>query len=80
VIDKSVPLSNLLVGQSALVSRIAGLPEHVHRLEEFGLRGGARIVMFRRGNPCILRMTAGKVCLRTDDLLHVFVEPDSAEN
>jgi Fe2+ transport system protein FeoA len=78
VIDKSIPLASLRAGQSALVSRIAGQPDHVHRLEEFGLRGGTRIQMFRSGNPCILRMAAGKVCFRTAGLLRVFVEPDSA--
>ncbi len=77
MIDKSVPLSNLQAGQSAFVSRITGQPDHVHRLEEFGLRGGTRIQMFRPGNPCILRVAAGKVCFRTDELLHVLVEPDS---
>jgi Fe2+ transport system protein FeoA len=76
VIDKSIPLGCLRAGQSALVSHIAGQADHVHRLEEFGLRGGTRIQMFRSGNPCILRMSAGKICLRSDDLLHVFVEPD----
>ena len=78
MIDKSVPLSTLSAGQSALVSRITGQPDHVHRLEEFGLRGGIRIQMFRPGNPCILRMAAGKVCFRTDELLHIFVVPDAA--
>jgi Fe2+ transport system protein FeoA len=80
MIDKSVPLGSLQVGQSALVSRITGRQEHVHRLEEFGLRGGTRVEMFRCGNPCILRMAAGKICLRTDHLLNVFVEPDFAED
>jgi Fe2+ transport system protein FeoA len=80
VIDKSLPLSSLHAGQSALVSRIAGQPDRVHRLEEFGLRGGTRIQMFRPGNPCILRMAAGKVCFRSDDLLQVFVEPDTASS
>jgi Fe2+ transport system protein FeoA len=78
VIDKSVPLSSLQPGQSALVSRLTGQPDRVHRLEEFGLRGGTRIQMFRPGNPCILRLAAGKIGLRTDSLLSVFVEPDSA--
>ncbi len=78
MIDKSVPLNTLHAGQSALVSRITGQPDDVHRLEEFGLRGGTRIQMFSPGNPCILRMAAGKVCFRTDDLLRVFVEPDAS--
>ncbi|OHB71219.1 MAG: hypothetical protein A2V70_10995, partial [Planctomycetes bacterium RBG_13_63_9] len=75
--DKSVPLKNLLRGQSACVSRITGEPDHVHRMEEFGLCGGRRIQMFRPGNPCIFRIAGSKVCCRTDDLLSIFVEPDS---
>ena len=78
MIDKSVPLNNLHAGQSAFVIRVTGQPDYVHRLEEFGLRGGTRVQMFRPGNPCILRMAAGKVCFRSDDLLNVFVEPDAA--
>lgn len=76
MIDKSVPLSELPAGHSARVSRITGHPDHVHRMQEFGLRGGTRIQMFRPGNPCILRMAAGKVGFRTDALLQVRVEPE----
>ena len=50
-------------GQSAHVSRIVGQADYVHRLEEFGLRKGTQLVMFRPGNPCILRMAGNKVCL-----------------
>jgi Fe2+ transport system protein FeoA len=78
VIDKSIPLSRLPTGQAARVSRITGQPDHVHRLEEFGIRSGTRIQMFRPGNPCIIRMAAGKVCFRADDLLRILVEPDAA--
>ena len=70
-----IPLSLLRQGQAALVNRVSGRADHVHRLEEFGLRGGARIEMFRPGNPCIIRMAGSKVCLRSDELLEVFVEP-----
>ena len=77
MIDKSIPLGELPVGRSALVSRITGRSDHVHRLEEFGLRGGIRVQMFRPGNPCIVRMAGNKVCFRTDDLLRIFVEPDA---
>lgn len=62
-------------GQSAHVSRIVGQADYVHRLEEFGLRKGTQLVMFRPGNPCILRMAGNKVCLRADELLNVFVTP-----
>ena len=78
VIDKSVPLSSLTPGQSAYVRRISGQADHVHRFEEFGLRGGTRIQMFRTGNPCIVRLAGNKVCFRADDLLRIFVEPDGA--
>jgi len=78
VIDKAIPLTNLPAGHSARVSRVTGHPDHVHRLEEFGLRDGTRIRMFRSGNPCILRLAGAKVCVRADYLLRVLVEPDSA--
>jgi Fe2+ transport system protein FeoA len=71
----AIPLEDLRAGQSARISRIAGHPDHVHRLEEFGLRGGTRIEMFRPGNPCILRVGGNKVCLRSDDLLNIQVLP-----
>jgi ferrous iron transport protein A len=71
----SVPLKDLPAGQAARICQVCGHPDHVHRLEELGLRGGVSIEMFRAGNPCILRLACSKVCLRTDDLLRVFVEP-----
>jgi ferrous iron transport protein A len=70
-----VPLKKLPAGGCATVSRIHGHPDHVHRLEEFGLRDGTKIEMFRQGNPCIIRMAGHKICLRAGDLLHVLVEP-----
>jgi Fe2+ transport system protein FeoA len=70
---RSIPLEDLQAGQRARISRIAGHPDHVHRLEEFGLRGGTRIEMFRPGNPCILRVGGNKVCFRADELLEVQV-------
>ena len=70
-----IPLQRLPAGRSAHVARIVGPPENVHRLEEFGLRRGTRIEMFRRGSPCILRIAGSKVCLRLEDRLQVFVTP-----
>lgn len=78
MIDKAIPLGKLGVGQSAYISRITGQPDRVHRLEEYGLRGGARIEMFRPGNPCIIRMAGSKLCFRADELLRVLVEPEAA--
>jgi Fe2+ transport system protein FeoA len=71
----AVPLRQLEPGQAAHISSIAGQPDTVHRLREFGLRDGVRIEMFRRGNPCILRVGGNKVCFRVDGLLDVLVVP-----
>jgi Fe2+ transport system protein FeoA len=75
---KIIPLHRLPAGRSAQVVDIVGHPDHVHRLEEFGLRGGMRIEMFRPGNPCIIRLAGNKVCLRSDDRLSILVEPTAA--
>jgi Fe2+ transport system protein FeoA len=74
-LDELIPLARLAPGQSARIGRIVGRADHVHRLEEFGLRKGMRIQMFRAGNPCILRLAAGKICLRSHDLVSVLVKP-----
>jgi ferrous iron transport protein A len=72
---QAIPLKHLPVGHRARIARVTGHPDHVHRLAEFGLRGGTTIEMFRPGNPCIIRLAGHKVCLRANDLLHVLVEP-----
>ena len=75
---QAIPLKHLPVGHCARITRVLGPPDHVHQLAEFGLRGGTKIEMFRRGNPCIIRLAGSKVCLRADDLLDVLVEPAAA--
>jgi Fe2+ transport system protein FeoA len=75
---KIIPLHRLPAGRCAKIVDVLGHPDHVHRLEEFGLRGGTQIEMFRTGNPCIIRLAGVKVCLRSDDRLNVMVEPTAA--
>ncbi len=75
MIKKIIPLNHLHTGQCALIHNIQGHPDHVHRLEEFGLLGGTRIEMFRPGSPCIIRLAGNKICLRADELLNIMVEP-----
>lgn len=70
-----IPIQSLPAGRSACIVEFLGRPELVQRLEEFGLRKGICVEMFRQGNPCILRLGSGKVCLRTDGSLRVLVEP-----
>ena len=75
VVKNAIPLQNLPVGHSASVLRILGHPDDVHRLEEFGIRSGTRVEMFRAGKPCILRIAGNKFCLRADEMVSVLVEP-----
>jgi len=70
-----LPVHQLKAGKSARIRRLVGRPEDVHRLEEFGLRPGTMIEMFRPGNPCILRLDGHKVCLRSEDGLEILVTP-----
>ena len=73
-----IPLNRLKPGQSAEVSQVLGPLDHVHRLEELGLRCGTTVQMFRPGNPCIVRMAGNKVCLRADNGLTVLVKQNGA--
>jgi Fe2+ transport system protein FeoA len=73
--DATIPIHDLLAGQSACIHRIVGHPDHVHRLHEFGLCDGVRIEMFRPGNPCIIRIAGNKICIRADELFSVLVVP-----
>jgi Fe2+ transport system protein FeoA len=79
VVTNAIPLQNLPSGHSGSILRILGRPDDVHRLEEFGIRCGTKVEMFRSGTPCILRVAGNKFCLRADDLIHVFVEPIAAK-
>jgi Fe2+ transport system protein FeoA len=72
---KTLCLCQLVAGQSAVINCIHGDADHVHRLEEFGLCDGTRIEMFRPGNPCIIRLAGNKICLRSDKMLNVLVDP-----
>jgi Fe2+ transport system protein FeoA len=68
-----VPLSVLRSGQIGEVGQLVGAPDQVRRLEELGLRAGARLEMIRSGAPCIIRVDGSKLCFRNDDSLRVLV-------
>jgi Fe2+ transport system protein FeoA len=72
-VEGLLQLKRLQPGQSPYVSSNVCRPDHVHRLEEFGLRGGTKIQMFRPGNPCIIRMAGTKICMRADEMLDILV-------
>jgi Fe2+ transport system protein FeoA len=68
-----VPLTVLRCGQVAEVGALMGPCDQVRRLEELGLRTGARLEMIRCGAPCIIRIEGCTFCFRDDDKLRVMV-------
>ncbi|MBN1909185.1 MAG: ferrous iron transport protein A [Pirellulales bacterium] len=72
-----VPLECLAAGHCAEICQVEGQAADVHRLHEIGLCRGARIEMFRPGNPCIIRALGNKICLRTGDRLRILVRPSA---
>lgn len=73
-----IPLNLLRVGQTATIGQVLGRSEHVRRLEEMGLRGGAQVEMLQSGSPCIVRLAGHKMCFRADELLSILVYPGAA--
>ncbi|HEX4416163.1 MAG TPA: FeoA family protein [Lacipirellulaceae bacterium] len=68
-----MPLAVLRRGQIAEVGQLVGAPEQIRRLEELGLRTGARLEMIRSGAPCIIRVEGSKLCVREDANSRVLV-------
>jgi ferrous iron transport protein A len=72
---EQIPIASLCRGEVASVSQLVGLPEHVRRLEELGLRSGARIEILRGGSPCIIRVDGATLCFRDDERVRILVSP-----
>jgi len=68
-----MPLTALHCGQFAEVGQLVGPSEQVRRLEELGIRAGARLEMISTGSPCIVRIEGSRICFRHDDSLRVLV-------
>jgi ferrous iron transport protein A len=73
-----IPIHFLRAGEIAKVVDVLGRPEHVHRLQELGMRSGVDIEMVQPGAPCIVRLTGQTLCFRADDLLRIVVRPTVA--
>lgn len=73
-----LPLSLLTAGEMARIGTVTGAADHVRRLGEMGLRGGARVEMVRPGSPCIIRLGGQKLCFRCDEVTTILVRPESA--
>jgi ferrous iron transport protein A len=72
---EQLPIGSLGRGEVASVSQLVGPTEHVRRLEELGLRCGARIEILRGGSPCILRVDGATLCFRDDERVRILVSP-----
>jgi ferrous iron transport protein A len=70
-----IPLTTLRRGDVAEVAQLVGAPDQIRRLEELGLRGGARLEMIRAGSPCIVRVAGTTLCFRDDEMLRILVTP-----
>ena len=68
-------IRSLRCGQVAEICQIVGPAEHVRRLEELGLRRGARLELVRGGSPCIIRVDGATFCIRNDESVSVLVAP-----
>jgi ferrous iron transport protein A len=71
----TIPITALRRGEVAEIAQLVGSPENIRRLEELGLRGGARLEIVRAGSPCIVRVAGTTLCFRQDELLRVLVTP-----
>jgi Fe2+ transport system protein FeoA len=71
----SIPITALRRGEIAEIAQLVGSPEHVRRMEELGLRDGARLEIVQPGSPCIVRVAGATLCFREDELLRVLVRP-----
>jgi ferrous iron transport protein A len=72
---EAIPISQFRPGEVAEIAQVVGSTDQVRRLEELGLRSGARLEIVRGGSPCIVRLGGTTLCFRHDDLLRVFVKP-----
>jgi Fe2+ transport system protein FeoA len=68
-----IPLGSLRSGQRALVEQVLGQADHVHRLEELGIRHGASVEMLQAGSPCIVQLAGNKLCFRGGETMSILV-------
>jgi Fe2+ transport system protein FeoA len=69
-----IPVHMLDAGQKAEVHQLMGDPGHVRRLEEMGLRQGAPVEVLQPGNPCIIRLSGLRLCIRPGEVTGVLVK------
>jgi ferrous iron transport protein A len=72
-----LPLECLRPGEWAEICDVSGEPASVGRLAELGLRVGSQIQMLRGGSPCLIAIGGGRLSLRGDHHMQVYVRPIS---
>ena len=72
-VHQLLPLQLLLRGQAGSIEQVCGPDDQVHRLHEMGLRCGAEVEMLQSGSPCIISLAGHRLCLRTNEGMHVLV-------
>ena len=70
-----IPLELLERGEWAEVADVGGEADWVGRMNELGLRPGARLCMLQPGCPCLFQLGACRLSLRLDRAVHVLVRP-----
>ena len=73
-----VPLEALRTDEGGRICHIDGELELVHRLQEMGVREGARVRMIRCGSPCIVHVNDHRLSLRADGAVTILVELGAA--
>lgn len=75
-VHELIPLQMVRAGRFGRIEELFGDRDHVHRLEEMGLRRGADFEVLKSGTPCIVRIGGSKLCIRDADLFGVLVRPE----
>lgn len=69
-----IPLEMLRSGEQGYIADIDGQHAQVARLEELGLRQGARIRMIRPGSPCILDVENHRMTFRGEECAAILID------
>lgn len=72
-----IPLQLVRAGEHARIEQLVGSADHIHRLEEMGLRRGTSFKVMKSGSPCIVRLAGNKLAIRDSDLFGVLVRPEA---
>jgi len=76
IVHDLIPLQLVGAGKHARVEELVGSVDHIHRLEEMGMRRGTNFEVLKSGSPCIVRVAGNKLAIRDADVFGVLVRPE----